>query len=215
MQLPENTIWLAWPLPLTRLTLQPNNITRTFVSFSIAALQHQSPLCAILWRAWPNMVSPKAQSWFICQEYASSRFLMACKSLLSTRCLAYIKYSGKFKLRKTRKGNPNAPACPLLLWSWGGWSCIGSHSFNSVILWAAAVVTLHDPNTHLSYLAIDDPTSPLIISLFIKQSKMDQKRAVVKVVIGKTGDDFCPVLALLGYLQLHGSAPGALFLWQD
>ena len=59
-------------------------------------------------------------------------------------------------------------------------------SFNSVMLWETAVVTFfsfcrsrettvggdvqYDPNTHLSFsdVAVDDPDSPSIVSLFIK-----------------------------------------------
>ena len=44
---------------------------------------------------------------------------------------------------------------------------------------------------------------------------MDQERVGVKAIIGQTGDDLCPVKALLEYLHLRGCAPGALFLWQD
>jgi len=61
----------------------------------------------------------------------------------------------------------------------------------------------YNPNIHLSYsdVAIDDTTTPLIVSLFIKRSKTDQERVGAKVVIGRTGDDLFPVLALLDYLR--------------
>ena len=36
-----------------------------------------------------------------------------------------------------------------------------------------------------------------------------------QVVLGKTGDDLCPVAALLNYLLIRGNRPGALFQWQD
>ena len=35
------------------------------------------------------------------------------------------------------------------------------------------------------------------------------------MVLGKTGDDLCPVAALLSYLVIRGDKPGALFQWQD
>ena len=35
------------------------------------------------------------------------------------------------------------------------------------------------------------------------------------MVIGKTGDDICPVSALLSYLVSRGTKPGTLFLWAD
>lgn len=34
-------------------------------------------------------------------------------------------------------------------------------------------------------------------------------------VLGKTGDDLCPVSALLSYLAYRGTKPGALFTWAD
>ena len=53
---------------------------------------------------------------------------------------------------------------------------------------------------------------PSIISLLIKRSKTNRG---VKVFIGLTGDDLCPVQALLDYLKVRRDAPGALFWWQD
>ena len=35
------------------------------------------------------------------------------------------------------------------------------------------------------------------------------------MILGRTGDDLCPVLALLDYLSRRGNKPGALFQWQD
>ena len=40
---------------------------------------------------------------------------------------------------------------------------------------------------------------------------MDQFRKGVKLVIGRTNDDLCPVTALLSYLIHHGDASGTLF----
>ena len=37
----------------------------------------------------------------------------------------------------------------------------------------------------------------------------------MKIVIGKTNDDLCPVAALLTYLKIRGSQPGPLFLWKS
>ena len=101
------------------------------------------------------------------------------------------------------------------------------------MLWAASLTTFfsfcragettvpsedsYDPNSHLSYndIAVNDTKVPFIISLWIKQSKTDQERAGTRVVIGKTGDDICPINALLKYLSRRGDKPGPLFQWQD
>ena len=100
-------------------------------------------------------------------------------------------------------------------------------------VWVATVVTFfsfcrsgelmvvnefdYDPSTHLSLsdVAADHPSTPSIISLLIKRSKTDPAGQGVKVFIGRTGDDLCPVQALLDYLKVRGDAPGALFWWQD
>jgi len=85
------------------------------------------------------------------------------------------------------------------------------------MLWAASIVTFfsfcrlgetvedknkYDPATHLSFhdMSVDNADNPKIISLLIKHSKTDQGRVGVRVILGKTGDDLCPVSALLEYL---------------
>ena len=37
----------------------------------------------------------------------------------------------------------------------------------------------------------------------------------MRIVIGRTTDDFCPVAALLAYLKVRGSHPGPLFQWKS
>ena len=54
-----------------------------------------------------------------------------------------------------------------------------------------------------------------MISLNIKCSKTDQGRVCCQVILGKTVDDLCPIMALLDYLTRWGDKPGALFQWQD
>ena len=101
------------------------------------------------------------------------------------------------------------------------------------MLWAAATTTFftfcrageitipegktYDPPANLSYenISVDNSHDPGIISLLIKQSKTDQAREGVKVYMGKTDDDICPVKALLHFLRLRGSKAGPLFIWQD
>ena len=109
----------------------------------------------------------------------------------------------------------------------------GEEDFDKVMLWAAATTTFftfcrageitipegktYDPHANLSYedISVDNSHDPGIISLLIKQSKTDQAREGVKVYMGKTGDDICPVKALLHFLRLRGSKAGPLFIWQD
>ena len=54
-----------------------------------------------------------------------------------------------------------------------------------------------------------------MISILLKHSKTDQVRKGMRIVIGKTDDDSCPVTALLTYLKVRGSQPGPLLQWQS
>ena len=140
------------------------------------------------------------------------------------------------KVERGKEGLPRRsrlPITPMILRKMKAFWISDHPSFNSTMLWAAAVVTFfsfcrsgettveegsqYDPDVHLSFsnVAVDDPSSPSVISLRIKRSKTDQAREGVKVVIGSTGDDLCPVMALLNYLRIRGDAQGALFRSQD
>ena len=106
-------------------------------------------------------------------------------------------------------------------------------SFNSIMLWAATLVTIfsfcrsgeitvedenkYDSSVHLSFsdVAVDNAESPNMISLNIKHSKTDQGAVVVCAIIGRTDDDLCPVSALLIYLARTGNTPAALFQWDN
>ena len=70
----------------------------------------------------------------------------------------------------------------------------------------------YDYNTHLSFsdLAVGNALSPSVISLNIKCSKTDHGRVGCQVILGKTGDDLCPVVALLDYLTRRGDKLRAL-----
>ena len=105
--------------------------------------------------------------------------------------------------------------------------------YDKVMMWAAATATFftfcrsgeitvpegktYDPHSNLSYgdISVDNAQDPSIVSFLLKQSKTDQAREGVKVYMGKTGDDICPVKALLDYLRLRGQKEGPLFMWKD
>ena len=101
------------------------------------------------------------------------------------------------------------------------------------MLWAAATTTFFgfcrsgevtveheskfDPQVHLSFadLAVDNAQAPTAISINLKYSKTDQFRKGVKLVVGKTNNDLCPVTAILSYLARRGNVPGPLFQWDN
>ena len=64
-------------------------------------------------------------------------------------------------------------------------------------------------------VAVDNSISPKAISLNIKHSKTDQFSKGVKVVIGQTDYELCPVTTLLTYLSHRGTSPGPLFRWHN
>lgn len=77
--------------------------------------------------------------------------------------------------------------------------------------------TSYDPAIHLCFedVSVDNPASPKVISLTIKQSKTDQLRSGSTVNLTITSNALCPVAALLAYLAIRGNMPGPLFLFAD
>ena len=75
----------------------------------------------------------------------------------------------------------------------------------------------YDAGVHLSFgdIALDNLQKPSFVQVSIKQSKTDPFRKGVKLCVGRTDSDLCPVGALLSYLQCRGSAPGPLFVFKD
>ena len=99
------------------------------------------------------------------------------------------------------------------------------------MLWAASLTTFfsfcrssevtveneasYDHKSHLSFNETMYVASPSVISLNIKCSKTEQGSVGCQVILGKTGDNLCPIAALLDYLARRGDKPGALFEWQE
>ena len=92
-----------------------------------------------------------------------------------------------------------------------------------IMLWAACTLTFFgffragevtipsesdfDPSKHLvaQDIAIDSRENPSLLKVFLKASKTG-----IDVYIGKTGDDLCPVAAMLAYLAVRGYSVGPL-----
>ena len=74
-----------------------------------------------------------------------------------------------------------------------------------------------NPQTYLCFsdIAVDNTLSPNTISIKLKHSKTDQFRKGVKLIMGRTNDDLCPVTALPSYLIHRGDAPGHLFQFDN
>ena len=67
----------------------------------------------------------------------------------------------------------------------------------------------------VSDLAVDDRRSPSVLKIHLRHLKTDQHGRGVDVYLGCTGDELCPVSAVLAFLAMRGGAPGPLFMWSD
>ena len=61
-------------------------------------------------------------------------------------------------------------------------------------------------------VAVDNHSAPRMLQIHLKKSKCDQLGAVANVIVGMTGDELCPVSAVVTYLELRGDEKGAFFL---
>ena len=64
-------------------------------------------------------------------------------------------------------------------------------------------------------MAVDDLANPTLVRFHLKRSKCDQFGRGVDVFIGRTGDELCPVTAVLSFIARRGPKPGSFFLLQD
>ena len=74
-----------------------------------------------------------------------------------------------------------------------------------------------NPQFHISPddLKVDSLDTPTQLFITIKASKTDQARKGVTLCVGRTGEEICPVTAMLTYLALRGFSHGPLFVLQD
>ena len=67
----------------------------------------------------------------------------------------------------------------------------------------------YDPGAHLSLtdVAVDNLSDPSSLQVRIKASKTDPFRKGVDIFLGRTGDDICPISAMLAYVAVRGDEP--------
>ena len=110
--------------------------------------------------------------------------------------------------------NGDTPADGIMLWAA---CCLGFFGFLRAGEFTIPSDSAYDPSSHLSMsdVSVNNPSTPTVIQITIKQSKTDPFRKGVSIFLGKTGVDLCPVSALLSYLIIRGKQPGPLFRFQD
>ena len=64
-------------------------------------------------------------------------------------------------------------------------------------------------------VAIDSHEAPSHMTICLKRSKTDPIGAGFTLHLGRTGDDLCPIAAMLGYLAWRPPGPGFIFRYQD
>lgn len=69
----------------------------------------------------------------------------------------------------------------------------------------------YDPSVHLSHsdVKVDSKSAPLYVTVTIKASKTDVFRERVTLYLGRTGQDLCPVTAVLGYMAQYSGGSRA------
>ncbi len=129
--------------------------------------------------------------------------------------------------------SPKLPATPALLRKMSRVWRADSNRFNGTMLWAACTLCFFgffrsgeitipaegafDPDAHLSFddVMVDSVQAPQLVRVRLKSSKTDPFRKGVDVFVGRTGDDLCPVAAVLAYTVQRGKGPGPFFRFQD
>lgn len=74
-----------------------------------------------------------------------------------------------------------------------------------------------DPGTNLTLfdLMVDNHAHPNYLIVTLKQSKTDQFRKGMQVVVGRTDNELCPLAAVLHYVAIRGPSQGPLFKFKD
>ena len=106
-------------------------------------------------------------------------------------------------------------------------------SFDGMMLWAAASLCFfsfmhsaeltipsdsqYDESAHLSFIdvSVDSLCNPQVLKLQLKASKTDPFRQGIDTFVGRTGNELCPVTAVLSYMMQRGPAPGPFFKFKS
>ena len=73
----------------------------------------------------------------------------------------------------------------------------------------------YDEGAHLSFhdISVDTIEAPSSLKVRIKESKTDPFQLGVDIFVGRTGNELCPVAAVLAYMVKRGPGPGPFFIF--
>eukprot|EP00731_Ephydatia_muelleri_P033273 Em0027g21a len=153
--------------------------------------------------------------------FAASLFNDGLSGNTAKTYLAGIRYT------QIAMGLPDPKICAMQCWA------VSGSQHNSSMLWAASCMCFfgflrsgeivvpsdaeYDASVHLSYgdVKADSVQKPSYLEVAIKASKTDPFRKGVKVYLGASGAELCPVAAILSYMVIRGSLPGPFFMFED
>ena len=155
------------------------------------------------------------------------------KRLTSMPKLKVVENGVRKKRALDHSSRPRLPITPAILRQLRALWSPKSEDFTFIMFWAVACTCFFgfshlgellvptgqnfDAKLHLSVLdlAVDNPINPSVLQIYLKRSKTDQFHKGTNVCIGRTGDDLCPVAALMAYLAVRGMKQGPLFQMKD
>ena len=130
---------------------------------------------------------------------------------------------------KGEKKPPRLPITPQHLTNLRGVWLGKEKNFDGIMLWAAASLcffgfmrsgeltipsdSAYDESAPLCFkdVTVDSIQNPQALRVRLKASKTDPFRVGVDIFVGKTGNELCPVTAVLSYMVKRGPSPGPFF----
>ena len=75
----------------------------------------------------------------------------------------------------------------------------------------------YDKSAHLSFedVSVDSFQNPQVLRIRLKASKTDPFRLGVDIFVGRTGNELCPVTAVLLYIVRRGPNEGPFFKFES
>ena len=92
-------------------------------------------------------------------------------------------------------------------------SCCGPQLHCASLVLCVPSDSAYDESAHLCFkdVTVDSIQNPQALRVRLKASKTDPFRVGVDIFVGRTGNELCPVTAVLAYIVKRGPSPGPFF----